>query len=259
VLRALNLLRQDPHYRREAFTAGLLRAGLEVVPAIANPHPGDVLLIWNRYGHQHAMATQHEANGGTVLVAENCPFGNSWRPGVWYSLARSNPATVGGGLPIGYADRWDAWGVPLLPWRTTHGETLVFGQRSIGNERTASPPGWGERMARRLGARLRNHPGTSTDAVPLANDLANARAAVTWASSAALRALQLGVPVWCDNPLFVAADACAVVPPSGPLGQSLCDDATRLDVFRRLAWGVWELSEIQSGHAIRAVISGQAS
>lgn len=256
--RAVNLLRQDPHYRRDAFTTGLEAAGFGVSFEPHEPRPGDVLLTWNRYGHRHALATRYEAAGATVLVAENCPFGNGWRPGVWYSLARSNPAVVGGTIPRGPDDRWDGWAESLHPWRTDPGETLVLGQRSIGNELTASPPGWGERIARRLGARLREHPGTRTDATPLADDLAAVAAVVTWASSAALQAMRLGVPVWCDNNLFVAADACARLPPQTPLGSPITDDKARLAAFRRLAWGVWELSEIQSGRAIRAALTGIA-
>jgi hypothetical protein len=243
------MLRHSPHYRRDAFDAGLEAAGLMLARGIDNPRPNDVLLIWNRYGAHHALANRFEAAGAKVLCAENCPLGNSWRPGVWYSLALGNPAVVGGQFKTGGTGRWDAWRVPLKPWRTG-GELVALGQRSIGNEYTASPFGWADRVAPRLKARVRPHPGTRTDVVPLDVDLSNAGGVLTWASSAALHALRLGVPVWYEHPGFIGASASL---PLHTLKTSAprCDDGARLDMFRRLAWCMWELEEISNGDAIR--------
>ncbi len=244
--RALNLLRPALHYRRDSFTQGLQAAGFSVVTSLSDPRPGDLLLIWNRYGSGDAMARLFDAVGATVLVAENCPLGNSWRPGAWCSLARDNPATVGGNFEDDGPERWDGWGQVLAGWCGDDGELIALGQRSIGHEGIASPSQWAERAARHHGARVRPHPGTDTSAVPLEDDLAKARGVLTWASSAALRALALGVPVWYEHPAFVGAQACARI------GESTVrDDAARLAMFRRLAWAMWEMEEVRSGEAIR--------
>lgn len=243
------MLRASPHYRRDAFDDGLAAAGFVVVRALENPKPGDVLLIWNRYGVGHSLAQRFSAAGATVLVAENCPLGNSWRAGVWYSLARDNPAVVVGRFETGGPGRWDAWRVPLEPWHTD-GELVALGQRSIGNEHTASPFAWADRVAQRFKARIRPHPGTRTDVVPLDADLRNAGGVLTWASSAALHALRLGVPVWHDHPEFVGASASLPLQMVKALAPRR-DDAKRLEMFRRLAWCMWELDEIRSGDAIR--------
>lgn len=256
--RAVNLLRPDPHYRSAAFSEGLARLGYDVITSPAVPLRGDVLLIWNRYGYRSALAREYELAGCPVLVAENCPFGNSWRPGAWYSLALSNPAVVGGVIAAGSADRWSGWNVAEHPWRAPDGDVVVFAQRSIGNQQTASPPAWAERTLSRLpsGARVREHPGVRGGALPLVDDLRATRACVTWASSAALQALLLGVPVWADCPLFVGGPACRTLEEDVTLLNPNCDDAARREVFRRLAWGVWELEEIRSGAAAAHILSG---
>lgn len=249
--RALNLLRPALHYRRDAFSQGLQAAGFSVVTHLPNPRPGDALLIWNRYGGGHATARLFDAVGATVLVAENCPLGNSWRAGTWCSLASDNPATVGGNFEAGGPARWDSWGQELAEWRGDEGELIALGQRSIGHEGIASPSAWAEKVARRYAARVRPHPGTDTFAVALEDDLLRARGVLTWASSAALRALMLGVPVWYEHPAFIGAQACA------RLGESAVrDDAARLAMFRRLAWSMWEIEEVRSGEAIRRLCRG---
>lgn len=246
-MRAVNLLRSAPHYRREAFSQGLLACGYTLADQVQNPSPGDLLLIWNRYGGWHETATQWEARGATVLVAENCPLGNDWRSGHWYSLAKSNPAIVGGRFANHGADRWDQWNVTINPLRE-HGGTLILGQRGIGHEDTASPREWAERVRSKIGGRIRQHPGTRIDAKPLEDDLSDILRVYTWASSAAIRAMLLGVRVRYDHPEFVMKSAAA------PISASMDAPENRLNAFRNLAWCMWELNEIRSGQAIRSVL-----
>ena len=70
--RALNLLRSSLHYRRDCFDQGLRKAGFKLVPAIPDPKPGDLLVIWNRYGGWHDNALHFErraaANPWCALV-----------------------------------------------------------------------------------------------------------------------------------------------------------------------------------------------
>ena len=249
--RALNLLRASLHYRRDAFSDGLRAAGFEVVDSLHKPGPGDLVLTWNRYGGSAEQAWHFERNGAGVLVAENSPFGDML-PGRHYSLARSHVAMTGGAIPEGGPERWASMGVPLAPWRTVGTEAVILGQRSIGHPDVASPRGWAEVVQRRTGGRIRQHPGTGP-AVPLDEDLRNAAAVVTWSSAAAVQALALGVPVWHAHPRFFGAMASQPLTAWGRV-EALRDDALRLDVFRRLAWGVWSLDEIRAGEAIRCAL-----
>lgn len=244
--RALNLLRSSPHYRRESFDAGLAAAGYRLVPDLRDPRERDLLLIWNRYSGSDEVAAAFERAGATVLVVENCPLGNDLHGGS-YSLARGQIALTGGRIEAGPADRWDSWGIRPQPWRVA-GETVILGQRGIGNPSTRSPDRWAERAQKRYGGRIRPHPGTGP-ATPLADDLARAGEVITWSSAAALQALLLGIPVRYEHPAFVGGPACA-----RPGEELRRDDAARLDVFRRLAWAIWTLEEIRSGEALRHAV-----
>jgi hypothetical protein len=240
--KALNLLRPDIAYRREAFDAGLERAGYHIVRSLPEPRPGDALLIWNRYGFFATEAQRFESAGATVLVTENGWLGKGWRGGEWFTLCERHHAGAGE-WHVGGPERWDGWGVDLSPWRDGS-QTLVLGQRGIGELGIRSPDGWGERMAAKLKVRLRPHPGKSKG-LPLEDDLADVGRVVTWNSGAALKALMLGVPVWHDFPLWIGAMA------SSRIGQPLVkDDAKRLAMFQRLAWSMWTLDEISTGEPI---------
>jgi hypothetical protein len=250
-MRALNLLRTAPHYRRDAFDSGLKASGFKLVERLDRPEPGDVLVIWNRYAGYAEVADNFERRGAAVLVAENCPFGNSWRGGVWYSLARRHVALTGGEIHDGGPSRWDSWGVELAPFRDGK-ETVVLAQRGLGHNDIKSPDGWAEAVQRKIGGRIRQHPGTGP-AKPLADDLRKAREVVTWSSAAAVQALTLGVPVWHAHPKFVCAAASR--PLSEFPGDPRRDDAARLACLRRLAWAIWSLAEIESGEAIEHILA----
>jgi len=239
--RALNALRNGPHYRREAFAQGLKASGYTVHDSFHDPRPGDALLIWNRYGHFAEMAIRFESVGATVIVAENSPLP---MPGHWYSVALSHVAMTGGAVPDRGPQRWDSWGQKLAPWRTGGSEIVILAQRQIGHPSVASPPNWAERVRERIGGRIRQHPGMNS-AVPLADDLRNASAVVTWSSAAAIQALAMGIPVWHAHPAFIGAAASRPLAEFGV--EPRRDNAARLAVFRRLAWAVWSLDEIAAG------------
>lgn len=244
--RALNLLRASVHYRRQCFDQGLQAAGFKLVPALADPRPGDLLVIWNRYGGFHEHAQIFERAGAGVLVVENGLLGKGWRGGEWFSLSLGHCAGAGEFKPAG-PERWDSWAVPLAPWLAGGRETVIFGQRGIGEPGVASPLAWAEGVAWSIGGRIRPHPGTG-DEIPLAKDLANARQVITWHSAAALQALMLGVPVWFDCPTWIGASAAR--PLAEWPGQPKRDDAARLEMFRRLAWCCCTLDEIKTGAPI---------
>ncbi len=234
-MRAVNLLRPAPHYRREAFSAGLAACGYRVLDQYHEPHPGDALLIWNRYGFYDEAARRFEAAGCTVYVAENAML-----PIKGYSIARGNVAMTGGIIPAGPA----RFGVDCLPWTHCTGQPVILAQRQIGAPGIASPVAWAESAQRRFGGRIRLHPGTGP-CTPLENDIAGARCVITWSSAAAIRALIAGVPVLYEHPDFVGAAASLHV---SQWGRTLkrCDDA-RDAVMARLTRACWTLDEIASG------------
>ena len=238
-----SLIREQPHYRRDAFVAGMRACGLkhgEVQPA-----PGAVLLIWNRYGHYHEIATRYERAGGIVLVAENGMLGRDREGGPWYSLARSWPNAP---VPVGGPER----GLPAPTWRKGGEAVLLLPQRGFTAGEAGQPAGWVERARARLAAMtkrpvvVRPHPGNDPQHDSLMRQLESAWCTVTWASGAAVKGLMAGVPCFYGRPGFIGADA------SRPFGEDIeapyRGDMTQF--LRRLAWSMWTPAEIATGEPI---------
>lgn len=255
-MRALNLIRKEVHYRRDAFQAGLEAVGFQCVDKIAQPTPDDVLVIWNKYGGYLEHANHFEAHGATVIVAENCPLGNDWQGGKWYSVAKHDITMVGGQWTDGGPTRWDSWNIQLKEWQDGK-EIVILGQRGIGSPDAKCPDDWVARIQHQTGFRVRMHPGTSKlipnkEGKPLEEDLRDAVAVITWGSSAAIRALMMGVPVYYCAPQF-AADICCT-PWSDYPQPPMRDHHARLQMFRRLAWAMWTIEEIASGEPIKRLL-----
>ena len=253
-MRAVVLVREQPLYRRDAYCDGLRSLGYQLVREIAAPGPGDVLLIWNRYGEGHRIATQFERRGATVIVAENGYLGREWHGGVWYSLSLNWNAGVGD-WPIGDPTRAAMLDKDLRPWRAGGQYALVLAQRGIGTQPVAQAPGWHQRAAQQLRAAghevvIRDHPGKDQANASLYAQLDGAAFAVTWASGAGLKALLYGVPVYHGLPGWVGAAAAA------PFGKRLPDAfrGERGPMLERLAWGMWNVEEIGSGEAFRHLL-----
>lgn len=228
-MRAWLNLRYTVPERRSAFVAGLSRLGYRIEQGLTQrPQEGDILVTWNRIGAGDQAAKAFEARGLPVIVAENAAWGNDFAGKRWYSLARGMHNTAGR-FPVGDADRFDGLGVELEPWRAG-GERVVLPQRGIGPAGIAMPRDW---AAQQVG-RIRRHPGTST-AIPLDQDLARAGEVVTWGSGAAIKALMWGIKVESHMP--------------GWIGLQDNTETGRLEMFRRLAWAQWELTEIENGTA----------
>lgn len=244
-MKALCLIRSSPVYRREAFVAGLNRAGYKVVNALNNPDPDDILVGWNRYGNTLEQSKMFERRGARCLIVEN-GYLSALTPDRWFSISLHEHAGLGE-WNEGGPERWDAMGVELLPWRTGP-ETLILAQRGIGSPDVASPDRWAEHTMKKLGVgRIRRHPANRNDAIPLGKDLERVGQVVTWASSAALVALTQGIPCWYGLDGWIGASACR---PVSEFGQDpKRDSADRLAMFRRLAWAQWRVSEIESGAA----------
>jgi hypothetical protein len=256
-MKAYSMVRHDPHYRREAFAAGLTACGYEVHgPPRDTPRPDDVLLIWNRYGPWERAAAAFDRVGAAVICCENGVLGRDFktRHG-WYSIARDIPAAQGGAFPIGGPERWAGWGVTFCEWRNGGREVIVLAQRGIGPAGVAEPPGWHRRVYEKLKAsqprpvRIRAHPGENA-AIPLERDLENAFCCVTWGSGAGLKALIYGVPVFFGNPGWIGRTAAQ------PLGASIEYPwrHERALTFERLAWSTWNIEEIATGLPFRRLL-----
>lgn len=246
-MRALSLLRDGPVYRRDRFAAGLSAAGFRLCQAISDPSPDDALLIWNRYSDFDREAKRFEKAGASVFVAEN-QYLSGIVPGKWHamSLGHHNGA---GTWREGPASRWGTLGVELKPWRTGN-EVVILAQRGIGEDGVASPPGWAEETQRKIGGRIRAHPGKEAPAVPLDADLGDAACVVTWASSAALAAMIMGVRAWYAMPKWIGGDAGRHL---DYWGETQHGDF-RLSMFRRLIWAQWRVEEIEDGSAFRRLL-----
>lgn len=257
--RAFCLIRSEPHYRRDAFMSGLNAAGYDArTDAPAGVYPGDVLVIWNRYGATHEAATRFESAGGTVIVAENGYVKGRHDGGDYYALAL-HAHNGRGDWPAGDGSRWEALGIELKPWRTNGEHILVAANRSFGQPGSVMPANWPDDVAARLRkltdreVRVRLHPGNHKPQVPLERDLENAWACVVWSSSAGVKALIEGVPVICEAPYWVCKSAAgAYVDSDMPLSSARLERqfaayTARLSALRRLAWAQWSIAEIASG------------
>ena len=229
--RAYLNLRHGVPERRRAFAKGLRRLGYQVCEGLPTElDGGDVLVTWNRIGAGDAWAKRLRAAGNKVIVTENSSWGNDFQGRHWYHLAENYHNTAGC-FPLGGPERWDSLGVTLPPFRRS-GETVIVLQRGIGSDPTRMPCNFARRMVKKTGARVRVHPGTR-DAIPLEQDLANAGLVITWGSGAAIKALMMGIPVKSYMPNWI--------------GKQNNTEASRLKMFRKLAWAQWTLDEIASG------------
>jgi hypothetical protein len=263
--RALIMVRQQPHYRREAFESGARAAGLTLVTALHDPKPGDVLVIWNRYGSYDAMARACEKGGGKVIVVENGYFGRDADGNKPYAMHRSLLHGFGA-WPDGEEDRWSPLGIPLAPWRSDGREVLVLAQRGIGIPPVSSTPDDAQRIASTIRARtglpvrVRKHPGDREPEVPLAEDLRDALCAVCHTSAAGLHAMIMGVPVITTGHAWIGRPAANYIGPGelenwSNLRQLLFrDDAARIATLRRVAWAQWTVAEIASGRPFRLLL-----
>lgn len=248
--KAYCMIRSDPVYRQAAFMQGLSAAGFDAhARSPSQASPGDVLVIWNRYGSWHEIAVQFEKTGGTVLVAENGYCANDRKNRTRYALARAGHNGSGWWF-LGGPERWESLGIELAPWRVEGpGHVLVCPNRSFGMPGFVMDPRWPERVVAKLRKcgreiKVRAHPGNDLPKIPLERDLAGAWAMVIWSSSAGVESLIRGVPVFCEAPWWVCKGASRSIDQSL---EPLCSDQARLQAMHRLAWAQWHVEEIAKG------------
>jgi hypothetical protein len=257
-MRAYCLIRPETHYRRECFVAGLEAAGYEVqarLPGAAQP--GDVLTIWSRYGGHEQIADRFEADGGTVIVAENAYLAP--KDGSKYCALAVHAHNGRGKWSVGGSERWNALGHDLKPWRKDGRHILICLSRNFGMRGGIMAADWSGQVTKRLQAltdrpiRLRHHPRNGPEHPVFEEDLRDAWAVVIWYSSLGVRALIHGVPVLCDAPWWIAKGAAGTIEQveSPPMPD-------RLPHLKRMAWAQWSLEEIASGEPFRLLTEQEA-
>lgn len=254
-MRAWSLIRTQPHYRHEAFLAGLKKVGCEVQGGMPERvKPGDMLVIWNRYGGLESIADRFEGAGGIVLVAENGYLGVDRENRQRYALAVHAHNGRGQWWPQG-PERFTALNVKLAPMRAegAAGHVLVAPNRSFGMPGGVMPSGWGEATAARYRAAghkvvLRHHPGNHKAPVALDEHLAQAALVVVWSSSVGVQALVNGIPVRSEAPWWICKS---------------WREIGRERALADLAWAQWSVEELASGaafdHLLSAARQGQVA
>ncbi len=252
-------IRQQPHYRREAFIEGLRAAG-HTPDAVINSeiNSNDLLVIWNRYGANDSLATQYEKKGGKVLVVENGYYGQDTENRQYYSIALNHHN--GSGIHhVGEANRWSIHNTILKPWRTSGTYILVCPSRGIGEPKIAMPRTWTDDVVNRLKhitnrpIRIRAHPGNWQNKLPeklLGEDLKDAWAVVVWSSNCATEALIEGIPVFYEAPNIITELAC-----NSDITQiDTPERSDRLPAMNCMAWSQWSVDEIYSGKPFKVLI-----
>jgi hypothetical protein len=217
-------------------------------------------VIWNRYGGNEAMADRFEAEGGTVLVAENGYIGRDDKGRQHYALAIHGHNGSGRWSP-GDGRRWAALNVTPQPMRTAGQHVLLCPNRHFGMRGMEMPQHWvNETLAvlrkhTKRPIRVRPHPGNwqaKAPQTPLAEDLAGAWMVVTWASSAGVHALVAGIPVIATAPHWICKGAALTR--LEDIEQAAPPDL-RLGAFEGMAWAQWTVDEIASGAAFDHLLS----
>lgn len=257
---AINTIRREPHYRRQAFDAGLESLGYRLEQG-GRPHSrSDLLLTWNRHSIEEHRAAEWEAQGGTVIVCENGYLSTS--KGSMYAISVHGHCGSGW-FPVGHEDRFSLLGVQVSPWRHAGDCVLVCGQRGIGSRHMASPRNWEITVGHKLRAmgvrnvKIRRHPGRYPAQSTLESDLQFAGSCVIWSSACGVQALVSGIPVAYCAPHWICSHGAS----KGLGSEPLRSDAARSEALHRMSHGQWAVDEIARGEPFRRILEriGEAS
>lgn len=255
-MKAVILIRREPHYRREAIADGLKRLGYEIVfdrlGALQPESRDDLLVVWNlKAGMDESAAMIWESRGGTVVVMENGYLAKQEKTYYAISVHGHNGS---GWFPFTPDDNEDRY-LPLgfgMPekWRNDGDYALICGQRGIGSSMMRSPADWTSKTIarlRHLSVKIRAHPGNFAATVPLDDDLSRASVCVIWSSSCGVYALTKGIPVYYGAPHWICEDIAS--PVAGTLSEPW--PPRPMDhlhtSLNRMAHGQWSVAEIALG------------
>ena len=267
-MKAVCMVRADPMYRRDACLKGLQAAGFEIAPQLARPKPGDLVVVWNRYGNYETEALRFEAAGAAVIVMENGYLGH--REDEFRKLFSANGEQLyamaldhhngAGRWHVGEPGRWREQGIEVKPWRADGEHVLVLPQRGIGPPGVAMPAGWSEKTFARLRAMtkrkvvVRGHPGNAPTVAPLERDLEGCWCAVTWGSGAGLKAICAACPCSIDFAKWIGEPA-AMALQDADIEWPRDSDQAREYMLDRLAWAQFTVSEISTGEPFKRLMA----
>lgn len=176
---------------------------------------------------------------GEYLLVDRCSFGdtNHWVSLVWNGHGRRGDHRI----PQGFtADRWERYGVDLLPWKV--GSRVIL----CGQTETYSPH-WDllTQWYRSVKAtHFRPHPaGDNPTDLPVARDFEDCKLAVVLNSSIAVQAVMAGVPTVTMDEGSMAWDVTG----HSPQDIRMPD---RRPWAHALAWTQWSHDEIREGRPI---------
>jgi len=259
--RAVLTIRKEPFYRRDAFEKMLAKHGYKIEPfgsTKINLTKEDLLVLWNRKkGADDNAATEWEARGGSVLVAEN---GYLQKVDKTYYALSLHGHNGSGWFPVGDEDRFTKLGYEIQPRVVRDGYALVCGQRGIGSPLMASPSQWAERTGRKISAagmaaKLRQHPGNFAAKIPLTDDFKKASSCVIWSSGSGVRALVEGLPVFYDAPHWIGSSAAwrfdvGLMKAPPPIGIE-----DRYRTLQTISHGQWHFDEIATGEPLARMLT----
>ena len=250
-----------PPYYGHLISSALKDMGYRIVSTPEQkPKEGDLLVLWNRYPRDERFTQLYEAAGARIIVVENGYFGRNFRGEEWFAVALGQHNGAGS-WPEPDRHRWNSLGVETSgEWQNkTNGEIVLLATRGMGSDITREPSGWLRRveasLRRKTGRtiRVRPHPGPqgAIPKVSLEDDLRNAWAAVTWASSAGLKAIAMGIPVFYGLPKWIGGKA------AHPITHDIEDRflGNPMPMFYGVASAMWSLAEIKSGKAFRCLLT----
>lgn len=252
-------MRNETHYRHEAFLKGLRSLGFEtqtrepVMPVGVD----DVAIIWNKTSWSKQTIAMAREGGGALIVCENGYHGQDDEGRQNYAMALDGH-NGSGRWWSGPINRFSALDIKFEPWRQLTGSSkvLIAAQRGIGSPRMASPQRFEDdtqRLLMRMGYTpvLRGHPGRNKVPTTLLEDLEGCRGLVVWSSNCATEALIAGYPVYYCAPHIVTQGAAVRL--SHAAIKTLAH-GERSRAFHNLAWGQWSIAEIESGEAIGTLL-----
>jgi len=256
-------LRHQPPYRSDAFADGFETLGFKVkmaFPETGQVKPEDVVVTWNLNPRYRGAEEAAKAAGAALIIAENGYIAPAPGLAPIYALARDGHNGSGYWF-VGDEDRWSNLRQTIEPWvDRPGGYILIPDQRGIGSDLMRCPRLFYESVKPKIARvfapsgyqpelRLRTHPGRHQPQRCLEEDLAEARAVVTWGSNVANIALLKGIPTYRCAPYHVneaaLSDLSTLPDPPRP---------DRLKAFKKLAWAQWTLSEIESGLAFKTLL-----
>jgi len=247
-------------YNGAAIKQTLKRLGYQVVAGPpADVGPGDVIVTWNRYQRDMGHIQAFEAGGGKNIVFENSPLGRTRDGGPWYSVA------VGGHNGAGVYREPDIMqfgrlNYPVREWGIKHTGTILFlATRHMGAPDAREPKSWLAKAMSftqqkwNLTAKVRAHPGPqyAVPEVALEDDLKDTGVAITWGSSAGIKAILAGYPVFYGFDRWVGGLAAQELFKSDVLHPACVG---RGPLIAQLATVINSLGEVEAGDPLAELL-----